>query len=812
MKVIDKIFPFLWHHGETEKDILQEIRKIYECGFRAFCVESRPHPHFCEEQWWRDMDLILQEAQRLGMRVWLLDDKHYPSGRANNAIDKHPELKQTNLICSTVDVCGEMPCAKIMLDFYGTEEELLCALAFPSDGRKIDFYNGVDLTNLVHNDTLYWDIPKGQYRIFAIYKTKQCAEWDFVDILNPKSTALMIEEIYQPHYEHFAEYFGNTFVGFFSDEPRFGSGRADKQNSKIPWVLNGLGVSGMAYPWCDEIPLVLDVRDKRLFVSLWLDLDVPECVSFRVAYMHYLTDCFARNFSGLLAKWCEEHGVMYSAHIIEDEDAHAITCCSSGHYFKTMKPLHIAGVDVVYNQVDLDFIDCTHKNSLTFEHINHEFSNFVLAKLASSSARLDTHKQGRALCEIFGAFGWSESISKMKRLVDFMAVRGINHFIPHAFNPKIDDEDSPPYFYCGGLNPQYDSFKTLSAYMLKLCEIFNGGKMDIRVAVLYNVEAIWSGLEYTKMESVCKYLSGQQIDFDIVPEYEITNVTEEGVFTENCAYKLLIVPYSEYKYEKLMAKLVGYPAVWTSVKELSDLSNVDFSKASTYHLAKENKHLRVCRYVKEGRALYFVTNEGLETYENELCIEENGYYVCEDLQTGIKERGKTEGRLPIRLCVGQSLLFTVGNTPIEELKISIVGNKQIAPTWKIEISDPPFNTWTAYDETKELYDLADWKRLPQFCGKIRYSAVFETEETQAYLDFGTNCNGIRVRLNGIDLGERICSPYLFECADVLRAGKNRIEVVVSTTLGLKKRDEYSHFIAVGKYGLTQNPVLRFYKR
>ena len=29
---------------------------------------------------WEDMDLILRECERRQMKVWLLDDKHFPTG------------------------------------------------------------------------------------------------------------------------------------------------------------------------------------------------------------------------------------------------------------------------------------------------------------------------------------------------------------------------------------------------------------------------------------------------------------------------------------------------------------------------------------------------------------------------------------------------------------------------------------------------------------------------------------------------------------------------------------------------------------
>ena len=88
------LFPFLWMHGEEQSVLREEIEAIYHCGIREFCVESRPYEQFEEEPWWTDMEYVLQEAQKRGMRVWILDDKHFPTGYANRWIEKHPELKK----------------------------------------------------------------------------------------------------------------------------------------------------------------------------------------------------------------------------------------------------------------------------------------------------------------------------------------------------------------------------------------------------------------------------------------------------------------------------------------------------------------------------------------------------------------------------------------------------------------------------------------------------------------------------------------------------------------------------------------------
>ena len=71
------ILPFFWQHGEDERTLREYMGAIQESGIGAVCVESRPHPDFCGPKWWEDMDVILDEARKRGMKVWILDDSHF---------------------------------------------------------------------------------------------------------------------------------------------------------------------------------------------------------------------------------------------------------------------------------------------------------------------------------------------------------------------------------------------------------------------------------------------------------------------------------------------------------------------------------------------------------------------------------------------------------------------------------------------------------------------------------------------------------------------------------------------------------------
>ena len=85
------IFPLFWQHGESEAVLRKYMQVIYDANIRAVCIESRPHPDFVGAGWWRDMNIILEEARKRKMKVWILDDSHFPTGYCNGKIEEKPD-------------------------------------------------------------------------------------------------------------------------------------------------------------------------------------------------------------------------------------------------------------------------------------------------------------------------------------------------------------------------------------------------------------------------------------------------------------------------------------------------------------------------------------------------------------------------------------------------------------------------------------------------------------------------------------------------------------------------------------------------
>ena len=265
------IFPFLWMRGEEESILRREIEKIAACGIRAICVEARPHDDFCGPGWWHDMDIVLDEAKRRDMCIWILDDKHFPTGYANGLIEtKYPERKKQYLACTVADVFGSarpltlnvQRMLKPSIGFWEIGDPVdyaerannrlvaLTALRFEEESRFHE--DAIDLTATVDEQGFaHFTLPEGAWRVHAIYRTRtDGGNPSYINMLDAVSAHTQIEGVYEAHYAHYAGEFGKTIAGFFSDEPQFGNISDQVFDTK-------LGKKKMPLPWSDEMLYML---------------------------------------------------------------------------------------------------------------------------------------------------------------------------------------------------------------------------------------------------------------------------------------------------------------------------------------------------------------------------------------------------------------------------------------------------------------------------------------------------------------------------------------------------------------------------
>ena len=552
----ERIIPFVWMNKETKQELLSSLCHIRDIGIRSLMLESRVHAHFCQDKWFEGMDVVMDFAQKNGISVYLLDDRSYPSGCANGVFERlYPDYAARFLIAKRVDVYGPQKNAKFIFELDVASNERLVG-AFLCKRNGINSYSDIrEVTENIHGDFLYLDVPDGEWSIIYLIDTTNYAERNYyIDMLSGKSVDKFIETVYEPHYQRYKAQFGKTFKGFFSDEPRFANGRYLTSLNYKEKIRSLMGEFGTAYPWSAQVEN--SFNDKTDILGLWFDIG-EKTSEIRCGYMELITDIMSENFSGKLADWCNRRNVSYAGHIIEDNGNHASLGCSLGHYYKSQKRMNAASVDIVLHQIKPYDNDIPHFGSIAGGYGYPAFFNYTLLKLASSCARLDKEKQGRALCEIFGAYGWGESINDMLYLVNLCIAQGINRFIPHAFAHDFGREDCPPHFYAGGKYGMYDQHELLFGYMDTLAKDFDGGEAQIEYAVLYHAQAEWSGKKYEPCDNLVKLLADHGVGVDIVDFSYLEKAVSQadGIKISGRKYKKIICPYFEslpISYQKIL--------------------------------------------------------------------------------------------------------------------------------------------------------------------------------------------------------------------------------------------------------------------
>lgn len=154
------------------------------------CIEARPHPEFVKEGWWNDLDCIINKAKELSMKLWILDDSHFPTGYANGKVkEAYPQYLKLYLDMRRYDIHGPLKKARIDLSLLKgrpwdkpdfSEEILGVYMAermspWQSDGDQIDMESMINITDCIDPKTrlLTVDIKEGAYSIFVVYETRK---------------------------------------------------------------------------------------------------------------------------------------------------------------------------------------------------------------------------------------------------------------------------------------------------------------------------------------------------------------------------------------------------------------------------------------------------------------------------------------------------------------------------------------------------------------------------------------------------------------------------------------------------------------
>ena len=839
------ILPFLWMRGEDEAILREEIEKICECGIRAVCVEARPHDDFCGPGWWHDMDIVIDEAKKREMQIWILDDKHFPTGYANGLIEKkYPERKKLYLACTTADIFGSqhmltLNISRMLKPSIGywqigdavdyaerANNKLYAILAAKFVEGNIFAEETIDLTGSYDGTYAKFTLPNGQWRVFVLYNTRTDGGDDtYINMIDAVSAATQIEGVYESHYARYGHEFGKTIAGFFSDEPQFGNitvfNNYDTQ----------VGRCKMQLPWSDDLQerltAIYGTDLSKALPFLFVESDTQELRSrIRYDYMDQVSKLYKKNFSDAIGSWCEAHGVEYIGHVVEDNGVHSRLGLGASHYFRAMSGQHMAGIDSIGGQIIYGAPSLLRKGMTDGDG---EFFHYTLGKMGASCGHLDPKKQGRTMCELFGAYGWSYGVRDMKYLLDHLLVKGVNYLVPHAFSmAEYPDHDCPPHFYARGNNPEFPYFAQLMKYAGRMCELLSGGQHVASVAVLYDGEADWIGGNMP-MQKVIRQLLENQIDLDIVSLDMLENLEDyngaldgKKLRINGVEFDALIVGYTP----KIPADLVKFiqqagefPVIFVDgrpsgvVNQIGDTAQVtsvldrcevvalnhltDMLKAQGFvDIVFDTvfKDLSFYHYYKNQHIFVFQNESATEAYKGKVTLPTDKTMIYYNAMEDIYETAQLEtvdGKTVVSLelepgeCV---VILEQDDTAVTNVHKSFRQQTEgldcmdVSTGWLVSMVKskiyPDFPIGTEVDTLVPISD-----KMPSFAGVIRYekSIAFDKAPVEAFLCAEHVYEMMKVTINGQEAGIRLFPPYQIEIGRYLRAGENTIVIEVATT-------------------------------
>lgn len=636
------------HHHIPEKanDVETYLKRAESRGLGGFVVnmdtkgdQGDPYSaYLTDKKSWEILKQFIRMATEKGFRIWLYDEKGYPSGSAGKWVyEGNPEFQVKGVICQSV--CNRGGKGEMIPE----EGELLSVVAVPSLSGGLEFSKRISLHKDSNERRVSWDLPEGDWKISAfIFKkldwtTTGSGNWrdssgnPYVDLLNPLVTQKFIRVTHQKYKEVLGPELMARVDAIFTDEPAFavnGAGNIREKYPLIPWTndLESGFYDKYGYSIIEQLP--------KLFFET-----IEPFQQERIDYWKLTASMFEDRYFKQIGDWCSENKIELTGHIF-GEEALSRQMGTCGDMFGVLRQMQRPGVDRLY---------CTNTEDVTAE------------KTASSVA----HLLGRN--RVMSESGCHYEIQRWKKPFD---IRDLINSGTHQYMLGINTMAS---YYRLNMFPDSE-WAMYHQYMGRLGSMLTGGEHIAPVLVHIPMAGIWTNYqpkaerywEYgpgftsvrqtnkvieieTQYGMLLRDLMDTQWDFDLIDDRGLQECVVTGdkeIFAGNEKYKTLVVfdvgyfePETAACVEKIIQEGGKVIVVCTSPNSLSPVLEkyksgimiaenwskvpglLESSTEKDFRLKEDNPNIWYQHKRNADRDIYFICNRGME--EQKICIEIN---------------------------------------------------------------------------------------------------------------------------------------------------------------------------------------------
>ena len=485
--------PFWAWNCKLNKDILtRQIEYLKEMGFGGFHMHSRAGmaTEYLSDEFMELIKTCCDKAEAEEMLAWLYDEDRWPSGAAGGIVTKDKRYRQRMLVWSQ------------------TPTEFVDKATGYNEGKP--YLVGAFDVELNEDGTLksYKMIEesasaKGS-KWYAYVKTAEESGWynnqTYIDTLSDEAVQEFIRVTYESYKEKIGDKFGKTVPAMFTDEPQFSFKKClsfahSNETLEITWTTD-----------FDETYFKKYGEDitKKLPEIFW-DLPDGEISVARYRYHDHVGDRFTDSFAKQCGKWCNEHGIALTGHMLFEENLKAQTT-GVGEVMRAYPYFGIPGIDLLCDSIEITSAKQT-------QSVVHQYGKEAM------------------LSELYGVTNWDFDFRGHKFQGDWQAALGVTVRVPHL--SWVSMKGSAKRDYPASINyqaPWYKEYSYVEDHYARLNTVLTRGKPIVNVGVIHPIESYWlhfgpqdTGSDEKKaldeqFANMAKWLISGMVDFDYISE------------------------------------------------------------------------------------------------------------------------------------------------------------------------------------------------------------------------------------------------------------------------------------------------------
>lgn len=472
-----------WNNLLDKEELVRQLEEMKAAGIGGAVLHARLglRTEYLSEDWFACMAACLEAAGRLDMELWIYDENGWPSGFVGGKLLENPDFRAQFLRYEIRDAFDPEALAVYALDEKGEARRL-------KEGEGAGEYHCVYLHTSPAN----------------------------TDILNPDVVSAFIAETHEKYYARFADQFGKTLRGFFTDEPQYYRYETPYTRMLVPAFRERYGE---------------DVLDGLVY----LFRDDEASRTFRYRYYAQLNRLYTENYYKRLYDWCTAHGCQLTGHSVEENRLYTQMWGGAGA-MPSYEVEHMPAIDWLARG-----IDC-------------EISPKQVASVAAQAGKQFI------LTETFGCSGWDATPRELKNIAQFQYIYGVNRMCQHLTSYSLAGQgklDHPPCFSHHMV--WWEDYKVFNDYFARLGCLVGSTREQSGVGVLHPMRDIWLHYDRQKdIESVrdvegrfddlVRDLTDRSIPHQYLDETVLEHlgrVEGKTLKVGHCAYDTVLVPVME---------------------------------------------------------------------------------------------------------------------------------------------------------------------------------------------------------------------------------------------------------------------------